>query len=178
MTSARLVSPVTQPKSIGTLEQQQQKALTVVRRDNNRVSGGSVLSTTSTRADSILESFHFVPPSPISDRPARVAPRSPLAQQSADGGSSEPSSPLPMPPDRHTLGMSASSEISTMSAGLGAFPFQMDSLSAPDSITSTPASVNAPQRASLDTLALTSDLSSYPLGFDKELKDHYPLRKM
>lgn len=178
MTSARLVSPVTQGRTVGTLEQQQQKALLVARQDNNRVSSGSVLSTTSTKADSILESFHFVPPSPISDRPVRVAPRSPLAEpQSADDRSSEPSSPLPSPPDRRTLGMSTGSQISTLSAGLGAFPFQMDSLSR-DSSVRTPDTVIGPQRASLDTLALTSDLSSYPLGFDMEPKDKHPLRKM
>jgi hypothetical protein len=77
------------------------------------------------------------------------------------------------------LGMSMGSQISTLSAGLGSFPFQIESSDPRDSTSSNPTQ-NTPgrQRASLDTLALTADLSSYPLGFDRELQDNYPLRKM
>ena len=67
-----------------------------------------------------------------------------------------------------------------MSNGLGSFPFQIDSGNGVSTETAEPAAT-APssfpgrQRASLDTLALTSDLSSYPLGFDRdEAMAHYP----
>jgi hypothetical protein len=74
--------------------------------------------------------------------------------------------------------MSTGSQISTLSAGLGSFPFQIESSEQRDSTASIPQNHPGKQRASLDTLALTADLSSYPLGFDKELQDNYPLRKM
>jgi hypothetical protein len=157
-----------------------------------------VMSAASTRADSILESFPFVPPSPISDRPIRTPPVSPLGQQSftappptsplsqhmftvappsplAQQGFKETArghsdntddvSVLPPPPDRRTLGLSTASQLSTASSGLGSFPFQIDSGSSSER---PPSAFHGRQRASLDTLALTSDLSSYPLGFDRE----------
>ena len=177
MASARLVSPPTDGnKSVGTLEQQQQRAFTRFQ-GGYRDSSGSNLSAASAGEDSILESFPFVPPSPISGIPARsprsptdVAPPRPQSEEQVD----DPS--LPPPPDRKTLGMSGGSQISTLSAGLGSFPFQIDSSEMRSSTSS-----NLPpgrQRASLDTLALTADLSSYPLGFDKESQENYPLRKM
>jgi hypothetical protein len=174
MTSARLVSP---PTRVGPLEQQQQRAF-MSARQQHRDSSASGFSTASTKADSILESFPFVPPSPISDRPVRTGPRSPSKPQFSPNpeSSSTPPSPLPAPPDRRALGMSTGSQISTLSAGLGAFPFQIDS--GHQSTASAPTSVDGRQRASLDTLALTSDLASYPLGFDKELRENYPLQKM
>ena len=75
--------------------------------------------------------------------------------------------------------MSTGSQLSTMSNGLGSFPFQIDSgngLEAADAGSSPPSSfgIGGRQRASLDTLALTADLSSYPLGFDKAAMEHYP----
>lgn len=200
-TMGRLVTP---PTGAGeTLQEQQQRALAHAQAqaqaqglDRRRISGSSVLSATSTRADSILESFPFVPPSPISDRPIRSPPVSPLAQQSFTKPSSPlhqhtfvvaPPSPasnrsftpettkpssssrneaddyLPAPPDRRTLGLSTGSQLSTASSGLGSFPFQIESDPTPPPMPNVPR-----QRASLDTLALTSDLSSYPLGFDRD----------
>ena len=200
-TVGRLVTPVISPSD--SLHEQQQRALAHAQAraqaqgavdQNKRLSGSSVLSGTSTRADSILESFPFVPPSPISNRPVRSPPVSPLGQQSFSGPPSplsqrhainiSPPTPhaqqafsdksqafadaaLPPPPDRRMLGMSTASQLSTSSSGLGSFPFQIDSGSGIDSA-NAPSAFNGRQRASLDTLALTSDLSSYPLGFDRE----------
>ncbi|KAJ7368286.1 hypothetical protein DFH08DRAFT_830985 [Mycena albidolilacea] len=178
-TMARLVTPNT--ANLGSLEEQQQRALDHAQArayaqggdlPTRRISNSSVLSAASTRADSILESFPFVPPSPISDRPMR----SPLAGQQSfpqasprraefpDRDSTQ--SDLPAPPNRRTLGMSTASQFSTASSGLGSFPFQIDSGNSTDS--NPPVPFNGRQRASLDTLALTSDLSSYPLGFDRD----------
>ena len=201
MTSAKLVSPVVNHSAAlqtggsgtaGALEQQQARAL----KDLKRTSMSSMM-TTATGADSILESFPFVPPSPISNLPPRSPPRSPLAQQSFAGSQDDPnnqsatqmvsrarasasaSSMLSQlqPPNRKVLGMSVASNGSTVSNGLGSFPFQIDSGSAPQesNVSTAPSSFSSSsdgsgaqrKRASLDTLALTSDLSSYPLGFDK-----------
>ncbi|KAG5339304.1 hypothetical protein C0989_004865 [Termitomyces sp. Mn162] len=204
-TMGRLISPSpSTPNSAAMQDQQraQTQAQTQGSDVNRRVSNGSAMSATSTRADSILEFFPFVPPSPISDRPVRsppvspaiqqsfnnttppspissksqhvikIAPPSPLAQEAfsdsrpaanaqanADDGSS-----LPPPPSRQMLGMSTGSQLSTSSSGLGSFPFQIES----GESSMSPSSFNHRQRASLDTLALTSDLSSYPLGFDRD----------
>lgn len=197
-TMGRLISP-----SSPDLQDQQQRALAQAQAPpqdqgldpNRRVSTSSAMSATSTRADSILESFPFVPPSPISNRPIRSPPVSPLGQQSFNGvppsplGAQHiiniaPPSPqaqqaftekpkgdaaddfsLPPPPSRQTLGMSTASQLSTASSGLGSFPFQIDSGDGP---VPPPNTFGNRQRASLDTLALTSDLSSYPLGFDRD----------
>ena len=196
-TVGRLVSPTV---GAGVLQDQQRRALEAQAQaqglEFRRVSGSSVLSATSTRADSILESFPFVPPSPISDRPIRSPPVSPLAKQSfiASGTPSltntlSPTSSithqsfsldkrrqalsetaadndsLPAPPNRRILGLSTGSNLSTASSGLGSFPFQIE---ADNSVIETPlAAYTGLKRASLDTLALTNDLSSYPLSFDR-----------
>jgi hypothetical protein len=202
----RLVTPTATASS---LQEQQQRALAHAQAqaqaqglDTRRMSGSSVLSATSTRADSILESFPFVPPSPISDRPIRSPPVSPLSQQSfVNTPSSQqtlvvsPPSPLshqsftadpntttvpkdslelPPPPDRQTLGLSTGSQLSTASSGLSSFPFQIVSASVSDT-SSRPTTLNGRKRASLDTLALTTALSSYPLGFDRD--NAYPPKK-
>lgn len=186
MTSAKLVSPMTSSDTStpslpsGVLERQQRQAIEEM--EATRMSRASVVSSTSTRADSILEGFPFVPPSPISDRPIRTPPRSPLAQQAFSGRSVSPSkpapeTPLPPPPNRKLLGMSTASQSSTVSNGLGSFPFQIDNGSGPDTAeqATTPSSYPGKQRASLDTLALTADLQSYPLGFDRDAAmAHYP----
>ncbi|THV08571.1 hypothetical protein K435DRAFT_847421 [Dendrothele bispora CBS 962.96] len=180
-TMGRLVTP----NDKGTFEEQQQRALAHAQAQaqaqgldkSRRTSGSSAISAT---ADSILESFPFVPPSPISNRPLRSPPVSPLAQQSF---SVEPPTPtksvrskdaqalvqeaeLPAPPNRRTLGLSTGSQLSTASSGLGSFPFQIDTGASSESSSSS--AFTGRQRASLDTLALTSDLSSYPLGFDRD----------
>ncbi|KAF9222028.1 hypothetical protein BS17DRAFT_709619 [Gyrodon lividus] len=206
-TMAKLVSPASalSANSPSTLQEQQQLALAHAQAQaraqgldkSKRMSGTSVVSTTSTRADSILESFPFVPPSPISSRPVRSPPRSPLGQQFsaatqlappalpivAESTSSAPSRPdaktvtakpeavlppLTPPPTRRMLGMSTASQLSTASSGLGNFPFQIDHGGAES--TQLPSAFQGRQRASLDTLALMSDLSSYPLGYDRD--DH------
>ncbi|KAJ3547654.1 hypothetical protein NMY22_g1566 [Coprinellus aureogranulatus] len=201
-TMGRLVSPTGTAATAGSLQEQQVRALAHAQAqaqaqglDKPRpISSSSAISATSTRADSILESFPFVPPSPISNRPIRSPPVSPLGQQTFSANASSPlgqhtfviappspqpnagfeeqvrstESPLPAPPDRRMLGMSTASQLSTASTGLGSFPFQIDSGSdRPDSTLQPPVPFNR-QRASLDTLALTSDLSSYPLGFDRD----------
>jgi hypothetical protein len=196
-TMGKLVSPASvvslQPTS---LEEQQQLALAHAHAqaraqglDRKRISGSSVISATSTRADSILESFPFVPPSPISSLPIRSPPRSPLHQRfsvpqpqplvSEAGPLSSPAAPeveeaslppLDPPPSRQTLGLSTASQVSTASSGLGPFPFQIDSGSNDGS---APSSVQGRQRASLDTLALMSDLSSYPLSYDRDERDSF-----
>ncbi|KAE9410497.1 hypothetical protein BT96DRAFT_1067627 [Gymnopus androsaceus JB14] len=184
-TMARLVSPPT-PGELNTFEQQQQRALAHAQAraqaqggHGRRPSASSAMSGTSTRADSILESFPFVPPSPISNRPARSPPMSPLGQQNFNVSPPTPGSQtfadsdsdpnrldtdLPAPPNRRTLGLSTGSQLSTASTGLGSFPFQIDT--GRDS--TAPSSYSGRQRASLDTLAITSDLSSFPLGFDRD----------
>lgn len=173
-TMGRLVTPKSN-ENLGTLQQQQQKALAHAQAraraqggDRRRVSGSSAMSNT---GDSILESFPFVPPSPISDRPIRSPPRSPNHPAIIAGPKAPPlqqwlppppEEPLPAPRDRRTLGMSTGSQLSTASSGLGSFPFQIDG-PPPSNDGVAPGR----QRASLDTLALTSDVSSYPLGYDR-----------
>ncbi|KAJ7276377.1 hypothetical protein B0H12DRAFT_1318825 [Mycena haematopus] len=182
-TMGRLVTPNT--ANTESLEEQQQRALDHAQarahaqggdHPTRRISNSSVLSAASTRADSILESFPFVPPSPISDRPMRspsagqqsfpqISPRRAEFKTQPQRDSAQ--SDLPAPPNRRTLGMSTASQFSTASSGLGSFPFQIDSGNSTDSM-NPPVPFNGRQRASLDTLALTSDLSSYPLGFDRD----------
>lgn len=193
-TMGRLVTPPTNAQ--GTFEQQQQMALAHAQAQamaqgfdttSHRTSRSSVVTSASV-GDSILESFPFVPPSPISDRPVRSPPVSPLGQNTfvtppSPGPPASPSSPqiprrvteedesLPPPPDRRTLGLSTGSQFSTASSGLGSFPFQIDSGATDNSAAPTSFNNsynNGRQRASLDTLAITSDLSSYPLGFDRD----------
>ncbi|KAH7914316.1 hypothetical protein BJ138DRAFT_1170669 [Hygrophoropsis aurantiaca] len=198
-TMGRLVSPQSSNEPT-TLEEQQQLAIAHAQAQAwaqgmdkpRRVSGSSAISATSTKADSILESFPFVPPSPISSRPIRSPPRSPLHQQFSSPQPSKPAaaetpslrmprsapqddphSPLDPPPSRRTLGMSTGSQLSTASSGLGSFPFQIES--GPSEINSAaPSSFPNRQRASLDTLALMSDLSSYPLSYDRDSGDGFP----
>ncbi|KAG2118775.1 uncharacterized protein F5147DRAFT_666754 [Suillus discolor] len=208
-TMGRLVSPASaqtsrQPAS---LEEQQQLALAHAHAqaraqglDRKRISGCSVVSATSTRADSILESFPFVPPSPISSLPVRSPPRSPLHQRFSATQSQPPVfeaaplspspaqvqdttpsdvpesaetqlPPLDPPPSRRTLGLSTVSQVSTASSGLGPFPFQIDSGSHDGS--TPPSTFQGRQRASLDTLALMSDLSSYPLSYDRDERESF-----
>jgi hypothetical protein len=191
-TMGRLVTPPMTSTTAG-LEQQQQMALAHAQAraqaqglDHKRISGSSVLSaaSASTRADSILESFPFVPPNPISNLPLRSPPCSPLSQQSFSKQSPKEAlrtessqSDLPPPPSRSTLGLSTASQLSTSSTGLGSFAFQIDSGNTQDMTPpQTPplGSLKGRQRASLDTLALTSDLSSYPLAFDQDMRDSFP----
>jgi len=148
-----------------------------------RISMSTMASGVSGRADSILESFTFVPPSPISNRPIRTPPRSPLAQETTHVPSRTAPSQEDVldPPDRRVLGMSTGSQLSSMSTGLGSFPFQIDHggeghQSEEPQVGVLPNGQNVDQvkqRASLDTLALTKDLTSYPLGFDRQSKESF-----
>jgi hypothetical protein len=192
MASGRLVSPFT-PNATGPLERQQESAMVNVQTrgqpsekvlaNPQRMSMSTMASGVSGRADSILESFTFVPPSPISNRPLRTPPRSPLAQETHQ----VPSRSTPVedevlePPNRRVLGMSTGSQLSSMSTGLGSFPFQIDHGSEDNQSEEPPIGVlpngqsldKSKQRASLDTLALTKDLTSYPLGFDRQSKESF-----
>ena len=68
-----------------------------------------------------------------------------------------------------------------MSTGLGSFPFQIDHGGDGSQGEEPPVGVlpavrtdaNGKQRASLDTLALTKDLASYPLRFDRQSKESF-----
>ncbi|KAI9467295.1 hypothetical protein BJY52DRAFT_1237623 [Lactarius psammicola] len=189
--SGRLVQTST-PNSASRFERQQERAPVNVqgqaqqvdkgRTISQRMSMSTMASGVSGRADSILESFTFVPPSPISNRPLRTPPRSPLAQETP----SVPSRPAPAPvrddgdlepPNRQILGMSTGSQFSSISTGLGSFPFQIDHGSDGGQSGETSVEVltdgKVKQRASLDTLVLTKDLTSYPLGFDRQSKDSF-----
>ncbi|EIN10757.1 hypothetical protein PUNSTDRAFT_125459 [Punctularia strigosozonata HHB-11173 SS5] len=178
--------------SAGTLQEQQARALAHAQakaREANLGLGPDAARRTSSGSsvisgrDSILENFPFVPPSPISARPARSPPSSPLRQQSFNNSQaqsrsalsqatiqtqSEVTGDLPKPPNRKLLGMSTVSQSSTASEGLGSFPFHIErEPSEPTAKAAPPAAYGGRTRASLDTLALTSALSSYPLGFDE-----------
>lgn len=188
----RLVSPQSGTR-LATLGDQQQIALAHAQaqaqlqgfeKGNKRVSSSSVLTSASTGADSILESFPFVPPSPISNRPIRTPPASPLAKNTFTAGASPTTTPTPEinappspldPPSRQQLGMSTASQLSTASNGLGSFTFQIESENGTErgSRAESSAFGRPRQRASLDTLAITQDLSSYPLGFDRDARDSF-----
>ncbi|KAH8105032.1 hypothetical protein DFH11DRAFT_1864359 [Phellopilus nigrolimitatus] len=199
MTSAKLVSPSPSAASASALQAQQAHALATARAraaasglppppNPRRVSEASVASA---GGDSLLESFTFVPPSPISSRP----PRSPLAQQATTLAAAQAHSqqqqqqqqaqqqaqgdgstaPLNPPRTRQQQGLSTVSTNSSLEGytfhidqGLGQGP-------APP-LPPVPAAAMAAgaskrglphQRASLDTLALTADLSAFPLNFDE-----------
>jgi protein OPY2 len=195
-TMARIVSPQSSQSPESTFEEQQKFALAHAQGMSldRRISSSSVATAATgvSDTDSVLGAFPFVPPSPISSRPIRSPPRSPLAEQSftptqqtfqnakslhppSSEYEAEPTD-LPPPPSRQELGLSIASNAST---GLGSFTFHIEDGSAESAPSNPPpSSVAGRQRASLDTLALTSDLSSYPLGFDStEAKMNYPYKK-
>jgi protein OPY2 len=188
MASGRLVSP-----GSNTLERQQESSLVTMQAQAQlpekvqaipqRISMSTVASGVSGRADSILESFTFVPPSPISNRPLRTPPRSPLVQETHQVQESAPvqDDGVLEPPNRRVLGMSTGSQLSSMSTGLGSFPFQIDHGGegsqtedlAYEALSGLCGDKDK-ERASLDTLALRRDLtSSYPSGFDRQSKESF-----
>lgn len=138
--------------------------------------GMSYASEASSRADSILEAFPFVPPSPISSIP----PRSPLSQhsgRSAHSGTPTAARFKTSPPssfrseeqqqprqlsNRRAQAVSGFSQASNMSSGLEQFPFQIDVRE------SQPPLPQRETRASLDTLALSRDLAAFPLTLNGE----------
>jgi len=193
MASGRLVSPFNS-RNPNHLERQQEGALLNVQAQSQqsekaqtqpqRMSMSTMASGVSGRADSILESFTFVPPSPISNRPLRTPPRSPLAQETHNGTDRPTSAQddgVLEPPNRQILGMSTGSQLSSMSTGLGSFPFHIDHGSEDNQMEDPLTGVlpngqnieKGKQRASLDTLALTKDLTTYPLGFDRQSKESF-----
>ncbi|KAF8529125.1 hypothetical protein BU17DRAFT_37347 [Hysterangium stoloniferum] len=153
----------------------------------------SVLSgkTTSSRADSVLAGFPFVPPSPISALPPRspgaASTSNPVASPSSVGSmfarQQALSTPLnqngpPSSPTSTTTTLTQndttaprglrgrvpppeSRSISASSSGLETYPFQFED---------QPATPNPPEpmtnRASLDTIALTRDLTAFPLEYE------------
>ena len=193
MASGRLVTPFT-PSVTNPLERQQESSLAnmhaqaqqleKVEMIPQRMSMSTMASGVSGRADSILESFTFVPPSPISNRPVRTPPRSPLVQETYSA--QDHSAPVQddddlEPPNRRVLGMSTGSQLSSMSTGLGSFPFQIDH-GGDGNQTEEPAGVRLSEqsvvgkgkdRASLDTVALTRELTSYPLGFGRQSEESF-----
>ncbi|GAW05308.1 hypothetical protein LENED_007155 [Lentinula edodes] len=186
-TMGKLVNPSTATTELDTFEEQQQRALAHAQAQaqaqggvqSRRISASSAMSAT---ADSILESFPFVPPSPISNRPARSPPLSPLAQQAFNVSPPSPmssqnfqatpfdskldSNAVVPTPNRKTLGLSTGSQLSTVSTGLGSFPFQIDTGNSRDS--TAPSAFSGRQRASLDTLAIT--MSQFPFHVGLKFK--------
>lgn len=183
MTSAKLVSPANasfRSQDDRVLQEQQAQALAAARAraaasglpmppNPRRVSEASVASA---GADSLLESFTFVPPSPISNRP----PRSPLAQSMTG---TKPGSPLAQPQENLDSQSVRQSAISTASA-LEGYTFHIDQGQGSGEVTTPvpplpadsgskppPSAMANRKRASLDTLALTADLSAFPLNFDE-----------
>ncbi|KAI0050166.1 hypothetical protein FA95DRAFT_1487771 [Auriscalpium vulgare] len=182
MTNGRLVSPPsTSSVRANVLEKQQERAMAEVQAAkspdadaSHRMSMSTMASGMSTRADSILESFTFVPPSPISNRPIRTPPRSPLMQETHNNPYTVNQTADTLPrQDHRTLRMSSGSQLSSMTTGLGSFPFQIDHGAQQEPQLPSPPTTGGRQRASLDTLALTSDLSSYPLGFDRPSQESF-----
>jgi hypothetical protein len=115
-------------------------------------------------ADSILEAFPFVPPSPISMHHTSN-PSTPLAQRGFAAQQEQvDSEQLTPPPNRHLQGMSVMSANSTTSNGLGGYSFQFGASSSASLPPSPDPERN--ERASLDTLALSRDLEAFPLPFD------------
>jgi protein OPY2 len=135
----------------------------------------SFASEASSRADSILEAFPFVtpslpslPPSPMtiqtfrstfSNQARSPQPRSPLS--TAPGGEATDDEEL-APPDRRGQGVSVYSAKSSASMGLGDYPVELH-IDPP----SSGGRSQLPSRASLDTVALSRDLSAFPLAFDE-----------
>jgi protein OPY2 len=167
MASGRLVSnPLQrqQESSLVTMQAQAQQS-EKVQAIPQRISMSTMASGVSGRADSILESFTFVPPSPISNRPLRTPPRSPLVQEThrvQDSPAHVKDDGVLEPPNRQVLGMSTGSQLSSMSTGLGSFPFQIDHGSEdPAGVPASGQFMDKDEvRAGLDTLMLTRDLTS------------------
>ena len=189
-TMGRLVTPPSGGSMAAQLQEQQRRALdTRLHAPSEGARRDSTSSAFSTTADSILESFSFsldnAPPLPTIAQSPRTPPRSPAFANMQDSrnmpshfitpptpnredvaGDDSDDSDLPAPPNRRTLGLSTGSQFSTASSGLGSFPFQIDSgTSSGDDLSGIP--TDDRRRASLDTLAITSDLSSYPLSYDR-----------
>lgn len=132
--------------------------------DTSRRMSQSTIATShrTSTADSILEAFPFVPPSPISMHHTSN-PSTPLAQRGFAAQQEQTGSLLTPPPNRQALGMSVMSATSSTSSGLGGYSFQFGAPSPAMPPSPTPG-VSA--RASLDTLALSRDLEAFPLPYD------------
>ena len=170
LSTPRLTSPITSPRSpdfrtAGQLTPPAQGVPRSFDDDTSRRMSQSTIATShrTSTADSILEAFPFVPPSPISmhhtSNPSTPLPQYGFATQQEQVDDS----PLMPPPNRKALGMSMMSATSSTSNGLGGYSFQFGASSPalPPSPAPGPSS-----RASLDTLALSRDLEAFPLNYD------------
>jgi hypothetical protein len=134
----------------------------------------SFASEASSRADSILEAFPFVPPS------VPPSPRSQQSFRSAARSTAPPSPVIAEPPstiqsdpesaDRRLLGIST---FSNASSGLEAFPFELQIDSSTEQRHHPLPTAGTATRASLDTLALSRDLTAFPLAYDED-PEHSP----
>ena len=165
-----LRSPITSPRSpdfrtAGQLTPPAQGVPRSFDDDTSRRMSQSTVATShrTSMADSILEAFPFVPPSPISMHHTSN-PSTPLAYRGFAAQQEQvDDSPLMPPPNRQALGMSIMSATSTASNGLGGYSFQFGAPS--PALPSSPAP-DVGSRASLDTLALSRDLEAFPLNYD------------
>jgi hypothetical protein len=169
-TTVASLSPVTSPRSpdfrtAGQLSPPAQRVPRSFDDDTGRRISQSTIATShrTSTADSILEAFPFVPPSPISMHHTSN-PSTPFAQHgfAAQQEQTDPSLLTP-PPNRQTLGMSVMSATSTTSNGLGGYSFQFG---APSPALPPSPGPGGNGRASLDTLALSRDLEAFPLQYD------------
>jgi len=163
-------SPITSPRSpdfrtAGQLSPPAQGVPHSFDDDTSRRISQSTVATShrTSTADSILEAFPFVPPSPISMHHTSN-PSTPLAQRgfAAQQEQTDPEQLMPHP-NRQMLGMSVISATSTTSNGLGGYSFQFG---APSPVLPPSPAPERNERASLDTLALSRDLEAFPLPYD------------
>lgn len=148
------------------------------------ISHQSQHSVASSRAESILDAFPFVPPSPIAARP----PRSPLGTtftppspaRSAQNFAQQQYHQQQQYQQQHAavedLSPPRAVRVSTMSAssglsGLGDYTFRFPGSDAGP----PPPGVDSGKRASLDTLALSRDVEAFPLStYDDPLRQGMP----
>ena len=166
-TSSR--SPITSPRSpdfrtAGQLSPPAQGVPRSFDDDASRRISQSTVATShrTSTADSILEAFPFVPPSPISMHHTSNPP-TPLAQRGFAAQQEQMGNEQLTPPNRQMLGMSVMSAMSTTSSGLGGYSFQFG---APSPVLPPSPASGRNERASLDTLALSRDLEAFPLPYD------------
>jgi len=178
LSTPRLTSPITSPRSpdfrtAGQLTPPAQGVPRSFDDDTSRRMSQSTIATShrTSMADSILEAFPFVPPSPISMHHTSN-PATPLAQYGFAGQQGQvDDSPLMPPPNRKALGMSMMSATSSTSNGLGGYSFQFG---APSPALPPSPAPDVSSRASLDTLALSRDLEAFPLNYDSPTTPRNP----
>ena len=162
-------SPITSPRSpdfrtAGQLSPPAQGVPRSFDDDASRRMSQSTVATShrTSTADSILEAFPFVPPSPISMHHTSNPP-TPLAQRGFAAQQEQTDTEQLTPPNRQMLGMSVMSATSTTSNGLGGYSFQFGE---PSPVLPPSPAPGRNERASLDTLELSRDLEAFPLPYD------------